>query len=85
MEASEPDLIRSAFKIMVVLTAVWRTDCRGQEWNQKGWRISRPLAVKYDGKVAQMGRLWLRRGKRVAFEAVFVIELSGLVDELDIG
>ena len=32
-----------------------------------------------------MGRLWLRRGKRVAFEAVFVIELSGLVDELDIG
>lgn len=36
MEASEPDLIRSAFKIMVVLTVVWRPDCRGQEWNQKG-------------------------------------------------
>lgn len=36
MEASEPDLIRSAFKIMVVLTAVWRPDCRGQEWNHKG-------------------------------------------------
>lgn len=36
MEASEPDVMRSAFKRMVVLTAVWRTDCRGHEWNQKG-------------------------------------------------
>lgn len=35
-EGSEPGLIRSAFKKMIVLAVVCRTDCRGQEWKQKG-------------------------------------------------
>lgn len=48
-------------------------------------RFGNFLSTSCEGYVAQTGRLWLRRGKRVAFEAVFVIELTGLVDELDIG